>query len=252
MREFLQKLQIKGFIAGFLVAAILVAAVFSVANNTSIREVIYGVNVVINGNRWNPPEDMQPFISDGRTFLPVRGIGQALDVPIDWDEETFTVFIGDFSDDWSTSPEKVVFVGGDGTFIMTGAYVESASVVYDFVISENPQQRFIEFNLTEEGRQAFAIATTRLAGMQGQNVNENFAEMAAEANPELFPNGVNVGPQSVLWNSVAVILDGYVIAAPRVQAELNTAILTITGGTDGGFDMAEAEHIVRVLNSGGN
>ena len=144
----------------------------------------------------------------------------------------------------------LTFIGGDGQFIMTGAYVESASVQNDFTIPGAPRQRFIEFNLTEEGRQAFAAATARLAGMQAQNVNENFSEMAAEANPELFPNGVNIGLQSVLWNSVAIVLDENLVSAPRVQERLDTTTLTITGGGPGGFEVDEADHLTNIINSG--
>ena len=94
MRDKLKKLQIKGFVVGVMVAVML-GGVVALANPGGVmREVFYGVNIVVNGNAWNPPADQTPFITDGRTFLPVRGISELLDVPVDWDGATRTVYIG--------------------------------------------------------------------------------------------------------------------------------------------------------------
>ena len=87
--------RLKGFTVGVLVTAMLSSTLFVSASTGGVmREVFYGVNIVINGNQWNPPADMTPFIADGRTFLPVRGISEALSVPVTWDGATSTVFLG--------------------------------------------------------------------------------------------------------------------------------------------------------------
>lgn len=257
MREFLQKLQIKGFVAGFLIATFLVAAVFSAANNTSIREVLYGVNIVINGNRWTPPDDMQPFISDGRTFLPVRGIANALDVAVDWDEETFTVFLGEFPEDWSASPERVVFIGGDGQLIMTGAYVEYAETGYrrnpPYWSSPTPRWsgHHVAVTLTPDGQAAFSEAVQQLTGLSPR-FNDNLVEMAIEQNPELFPEGIT-GVRSIPWNSFVVMLDGYVMGGAGFPLSdglwrRDDGILLIPGL----FSQSEAERLAYVLNEGRN
>jgi len=93
MKEKLKKLEIKGFIAGVVLTLMLTASLVW-ANTGTIREVFYGVNIVINGNQWNPPSDMVPFITEGRTFLPVRGIADVLGVPVDWHGPTGTVYVG--------------------------------------------------------------------------------------------------------------------------------------------------------------
>jgi len=87
------KQRLQGFIAGLLIAILLISTL-ALASGT-LREVFYGVNVVVNGELQHFDDDMQPFISDGRTFLPVRGISEALGVPINWDGTTNTVYIGD-------------------------------------------------------------------------------------------------------------------------------------------------------------
>lgn len=53
------------------------------------------MNVVVNGQLQNFPEDMTPFITGGRTFLPVRGIANVFDVPVEWYGRTSTVYLGD-------------------------------------------------------------------------------------------------------------------------------------------------------------
>jgi len=94
MQKFLKRFQIKGFAIGFLVCALLSGTLVWANTGGVLREVFYDVNVVINGNRWNPPSDMTPFITEGRTFLPVRGIAEILGVPVDWYGPTRTVYIG--------------------------------------------------------------------------------------------------------------------------------------------------------------
>ena len=86
------KARFQGFIAGVLVTVMLIATL-ALANPVT-REVFYGVSVVVNGVRQNFDEDMIPFISEGRTFLPVRGIAEALGVPVNWDGYTQTVYVG--------------------------------------------------------------------------------------------------------------------------------------------------------------
>jgi len=58
-----------------------------------MRELFLGINVIIDGVEQNFDYDMQPFLMDGRTFLPVRGISEALGANVDWDENTNTVYI---------------------------------------------------------------------------------------------------------------------------------------------------------------
>jgi len=91
----MNKEKIKGMVIGFVLCLTLSASVFVAANTGGVmREVFYGVNITVNGEPWNPPADMTPFISGGRTFIPVRGIAELFDVPIDWYGPTSTVYIG--------------------------------------------------------------------------------------------------------------------------------------------------------------
>jgi len=87
------KQRLQGFIAGVLVFVLIVGTLAIASPN--VREVFFGVNVVVNGELQEFDYDMRPFISEGRTFLPVRGIAEALGVPVEWDGDAQTVYIGE-------------------------------------------------------------------------------------------------------------------------------------------------------------
>jgi hypothetical protein len=90
-----KKERTKGFFAGFLLTILLSSTIAVLANTGTMLEVFFSVNhVVVNGNRLNLSHDEQPFISGGRTFLPVRVISEALGQPVNWDGNTGTVYIG--------------------------------------------------------------------------------------------------------------------------------------------------------------
>jgi len=87
------KQRLQGMVAGFLLATLLLSTVRVLASPSRAITVTYGVNIVVDGTPQNFTDDMMPFISEGRTFLPVRGIAQALGVDVLWDGATSTVYI---------------------------------------------------------------------------------------------------------------------------------------------------------------
>jgi len=89
-----RKATFKGIAIGFLAATILLSAVFSAASASGVmRELLFGVQVSVNGEIQDFDEDMAPFIMDGRTFLPVRGIADTLGVGVDWCEDAGMVLL---------------------------------------------------------------------------------------------------------------------------------------------------------------
>ncbi|MCL2573318.1 MAG: copper amine oxidase N-terminal domain-containing protein [Defluviitaleaceae bacterium] len=84
----------KGFVIGFVVAMVLSSSIMVAASTGVMREIFYGVNIMVNGEMLELDDDMQPFIMGGRTFLPVRIIEQIVDIPVNWDGDTHTVHIG--------------------------------------------------------------------------------------------------------------------------------------------------------------
>ena len=86
--------RMKGFIIGFAAAMVLSSSIMVAASTGVMREIFFGVIVTVHGERLELADDMQPFIMDGRTFLPARIVEQIADMPVSWDGETQTVAIG--------------------------------------------------------------------------------------------------------------------------------------------------------------
>lgn len=60
-----------------------------------------GIKVTIDGVPWQPQlngSPLYPITYNGSTYLPVRAVSEALDVPIRWDAEANTVHIGGTSE----------------------------------------------------------------------------------------------------------------------------------------------------------
>ena len=95
MRNWLEKLQIKGFVTGVLVTMLL-SGTFLVAANTQnvIREITYGIGVILNGQVVQFNEDSRPFVMGGRTFLPLRALAELLDMPVDFEPATNMAIVG--------------------------------------------------------------------------------------------------------------------------------------------------------------
>ena len=89
--------QAKGFVTCLLMMAVLAPIALTAApppQDVQLRELNYGVNVVVNGRPLVAEGADRPFILDGRTFLPAELLARALNIPTRWDGATRTVYIG--------------------------------------------------------------------------------------------------------------------------------------------------------------
>ena len=91
--------KIKGFIAGVLVMAIVMATGTAIASTQRNISVIFrDIRIVVNGQQITPRDVdgnvVEPFIFEGSTFLPVRAVSDALGYAVSWDDATSTVYIG--------------------------------------------------------------------------------------------------------------------------------------------------------------
>ena len=92
----MNKERFKGYLAGILTMTLIFASIMVVAAQVQTRNVTitYGVSVNLHGQILDFDEDSRPFIMDGRTFLPVRAIADAVGLPVDFDAGTNTVILG--------------------------------------------------------------------------------------------------------------------------------------------------------------
>lgn len=94
------KKALKGYLAGFLSAAVLVSGVTYAANTTTLYDVIAnGIKIVIDGRQLNPTDangnKVEPIIYNGTTYLPVRAVANAFGKAVYWDGPNYTVYLGD-------------------------------------------------------------------------------------------------------------------------------------------------------------
>lgn len=100
------KKQNKGFLFGFLLAFALMFAVQTVFVSTAEAHTgqqsavlnYTDIKLCVDGQFITPKDangsTVEPFAIQGTTYLPVRAIGEALGKPVDWDQATHTVYIG--------------------------------------------------------------------------------------------------------------------------------------------------------------
>ena len=81
----------KGFIMGAL--AMLILSGTALMASPQMRELVFGVGVSFNGEAVQFDANSQPFIIDGRTFLPVRAIADIAGLDVDFDSATNTVLL---------------------------------------------------------------------------------------------------------------------------------------------------------------
>jgi hypothetical protein len=63
-----------------------------------LNAVYNSITLYVNGLKVVPKDSdgnvVEPFIVDGTTYLPVRAVSQALNLPVDYDSKTSTVYLG--------------------------------------------------------------------------------------------------------------------------------------------------------------
>ena len=125
----------KRILAGAAVVALLCGtAVAASTVTTKMIEANYmGIKIVVDGVEVTPKDAngkvVEPFASEGTTYLPVRAIGEALGKEVTWDGSTATVYVGEVpgqATDWmkklppyQVSANTKIFDGSDPKSYMT-------------------------------------------------------------------------------------------------------------------------------------
>ena len=93
----------KKFLSGFLIGAILFSMIGALAVSY-VAEMI-DFKVFVNGAEFT--SDPAPVIIEGRTFLPLRAMGEALRINVNWNEDLGQVEVGTPPIDWSKGIELI-------------------------------------------------------------------------------------------------------------------------------------------------
>lgn len=100
------KKRIQGIIIG-IVIGVLIGSVGILASTRQVQETLNynNIKILLDGEELIPRDVngnyVEPFIIDGTTYLPVRGISNALGLDVDWDGKTQTVLLTTPDDDIS-------------------------------------------------------------------------------------------------------------------------------------------------------
>lgn len=84
------------FILGMITMLLIVTCASSaIATSGAVSKELYynGISVRLNGQKLDLSGELEPFIINGTTFLPVRAISQALDLSVNWDGQTNEVIL---------------------------------------------------------------------------------------------------------------------------------------------------------------
>lgn len=86
-----------GMVLGLLITAMAVPAL--AAGVKTIEANYMDIKLVVDGVPVTPKDasgkEVEPFVYEGTTYLPVRAVGEALGKDVKWDGETKTVYIGE-------------------------------------------------------------------------------------------------------------------------------------------------------------
>ena len=86
------KREYKGFVAGLLVAGVIAGTIGTagaVVGRTQAALDYNNIKISLNGQTITPKDangnTVEPFAISGTTYLPVRAVGEALGLDVDWD-----------------------------------------------------------------------------------------------------------------------------------------------------------------------
>lgn len=106
------KNMLKGFILG-IVAGVMVISTVVFATNTEVRTLaaeFCGISIDVDQKQFIPTDisgkEVEPFIIDGTTYLPVRAVAEALDKEVVWNDEVKRVCI--FSKSEPVTEEEII------------------------------------------------------------------------------------------------------------------------------------------------
>lgn len=92
------KEKVKGFLTGVVITltASTMLTVFANPIEQAINVVYDNYRIIIDGaDKSDVPEDSKPFIYNGRTYVPLRYIGESMGKKVLWDGDTKSIYIND-------------------------------------------------------------------------------------------------------------------------------------------------------------
>lgn len=132
--------KLKGIVLGIVIGVMLVPTAFA-AIGTVTKDLSYDdIKISLNGKIIEPKDangnKIEPFIIEGTTYLPVRAVGDALGLNVEWEATSKTVLLMDSSKSVSTTG-KVVYEKGGIKITYVGIKQEDSFIDFKFLIENN-------------------------------------------------------------------------------------------------------------------
>lgn len=109
------KEKLKGIIIGAVIGALLVPTVLATVNTITKELSFNNIKITLDGTEIKPNDAsgnyIEPFIMEGTTYLPVRGIASALGLDVEWDGNTNTVKLSSDKSTGDVTTDNVAKVG---------------------------------------------------------------------------------------------------------------------------------------------
>ncbi len=195
-----------------------------------------GIKIVVNGIEVTPTDAtghaVEPFASNGTTYLPVRAVAAALGQDVEWDGETKTVYIGDNipgkETNWMTKlpPYQVnhatAYDGSDHTkyFTVAGEQQPQGVVLQTEAEYDGEETSDGLHKIGDERYRGSAIWNTDL---QYKTMNVTVGHMGdsqINCNLEVYLDGVYSTTYELSWSAAPKKLSIPVNYAPNVRLEL--------------------------------
>ncbi|WP_130863152.1 stalk domain-containing protein [Bacilliculturomica massiliensis] len=108
----MKRFDARSFVSGALITAMLfggLGTAFAKTAAENIKVYFNDIKVMIDGKQFTPRDEdgtvLEPFTYNGRTYLPVRSVGEALGQKVNWDAKTSTVILGEYDAGESLYPD---------------------------------------------------------------------------------------------------------------------------------------------------
>jgi len=181
--------KLKGIFLGMVMGALIVPTV-SATIATVNKDLFYNdIKISLNGEMIESKDasgnKVEPFIIEGTTYLPVRAVGNALGLNVEWDEISKTVLLNDPSKNISTTG-VVIYEKGGIKITYSGIKKEDYAVDFKFLI-ENNTSRGITVQARDESINGYMISGIMSDDVQpGKKVNAELTYF----NSTLEENGI--------------------------------------------------------------
>jgi len=114
----IMKNKLVGFILGVVVGALIFGSVAIATSNETrtLSAVFRGITIEIDRTQYTPKDvngnEVEPFIVDGTTYLPLRAIAEAFDKEVTWEAETSKVLVFTKSEPVTEEEVESAFIEG--------------------------------------------------------------------------------------------------------------------------------------------